>query len=188
MLIIGLGNPDEKYQTTRHNVGFMVVDALAKRLEIELTEDKYMLAEVGKNNSTILVKPKTYVNNSGQSVEKFVSKNELTPNDVWVIQDDTEIPFGTIRVKVGGTSGGHNGIKSIDEMVGQDYWRIKVGVGRDDNFRELSDYVLAPFTKEEQEQLPIIIDRTVSYLLQSIDEKKLTPITFNATTKNNDNK
>jgi len=180
ILMVGLGNPGKKYEKTRHNIGFRVIEALADKLGLEFTESKSVPALYAWAGQTELIKPLTYVNESGQAVVGASRKHHLEPDDIWVIHDDVEVPFGEVRVKQGGTSGGHNGIKSIDEAVGSDYWRIRVGVGRDANFRELSDYVLASFTKEEEAELPSIIDRTVSHLIQSVDEQKLTPITFNA--------
>lgn len=186
ILIIGLGNPGQKYDNNRHNLGFVTIGVLTKRLELELKEDKYMPAMVAKSEEYELIAPLTYVNESGTALAKVQKKHEVDPSDIWVVHDDTEIPFGEVRVKRGGTSGGHNGIKSIDEAIGTDYWRIRVGVGRPENRNyDLADYVLSDFTPEEAGELPSIIDRVADFLVQSLKDKQLQLITFNGTTKNN---
>lgn len=169
LAVVGLGNPGKEYTNTRHNVGTMVIEALENQ-------------EIG-SNSCCLFKPDTYVNNSGEAVARLMREETITPEDIIVVHDDTEIPFGEIRVKFGGTSGGHNGIKSIDDAIGPDYWRVRVGVGRPENRNfDLADYVLAAFTAEELRQLPDIIDRVTEYLLESINEG-IQPITLNAIKK-----
>ncbi|MEK7171259.1 MAG: aminoacyl-tRNA hydrolase [Patescibacteria group bacterium] len=186
ILIIGLGNPGQKYDKNRHNLGFLTIGVLANRLELESKEDKYMLAMVAKGGEYELIAPLTYVNESGLAVVKVQQKHQIELNDIWVVHDDTEIPFGEVRVKRGGTSGGHNGIKSIDEAIGTDYWRIRIGVGRPENRQfDLADYVLSDFTPEEAGELPLIIDRVTGFLVQSLKDKQLQPTTFNGTTKNN---
>ncbi|QQG50026.1 MAG: aminoacyl-tRNA hydrolase [Candidatus Berkelbacteria bacterium] len=184
--IIGLGNPGRKYDRTRHNIGFRIVEALVHKLHGEFNEGGYIPAQYFKSGDVEILKPLTYVNESGVVANKIKQKHGLDHEDIWVIHDDVEIPFGEVRVKLGGSSGGHNGIKSIDEAIGPEYWRIRVGVGRDAKFVELADYVLAPFTEEEEKELGSVIDRVVSYLIQSIDEQNLSAITFNAKEKHQD--
>ncbi len=178
--IICLGNPEKKYELTRHNIGYRIADRLAIQLSLTFDDNKYMSAEVAKNANITVVKPTTYVNNSGEAVQFLVDKEKQPISNIWVVHDDVDIPFGEIRVKFGGTSGGHNGIKSIDQAVGVDYWRIRIGVGRDEGFRELSDFVLSPFTQIEEQNLTLIIDQAVSYLIQSLEDKEIKPITINA--------
>jgi PTH1 family peptidyl-tRNA hydrolase len=175
LLIVGLGNPEKEYTNTRHNLGFLIVDQLATHFGVEYKNHKYAQGELAKNDQVLLLKPQTYVNKSGEAVRHVADQHAIELGNIWVVHDDADLPFGEIRIKQGGSSGGHNGIKSIDEAVGPNYWRIRVGIGRDENFKELSDYVLSPFSHDEQKQLASIIDRVVSYLIQSIDQEKLTP-------------
>jgi PTH1 family peptidyl-tRNA hydrolase len=177
-LIIGLGNPGEQYQNTRHNVGFLAIDSLAKRLDLSDWEsDKPYQGETTKNQGVFLLKPDTFMNLSGQSVKKVVEDKEIELNDVWVIQDEADLPLGSIRVKKGGTDAGHNGIKSIDSAISNDYWRIRIGIGKDDG-RELSDHVLERFTQDEQKQLDDIIDQVTGLLVKFL-ESGIEPITIN---------
>jgi len=179
--IIGLGNPGKEYINNRHNVGIEAIGTLAKTLNKELREERYLPAMIAKTDDAVLVTPLTFINNSGQAISKLVREKELVGDDIWVIHDDTEIPFGQIRIKQGGSSAGHNGIKSIDEAIGTDYWRIRVGVGRPENVNiDLADYVLSDFTSEEEKLLPNIIDSVVDLLIQSLKAKQLQNTTINA--------
>jgi PTH1 family peptidyl-tRNA hydrolase len=185
LTIIGLGNPGNQYEGTRHNVGFDVVDSLAKRLgETDWRRQKHLLNSEAivfrfRGETIQLVKPATYMNESGL-VAAALKKQGLDCERLWVIHDDTEIPFGEVRVKFGGTSGGHNGIKSIDNEIGPNYWRIRIGVGRPQNSQnDLADYVLSKFSATERRELPVIIDRVVSYLIKLMEEQ-IEAITFNA--------
>ena len=184
--VFGLGNPGSNYDNTRHNIGFRVIGRTAAKLGLELKESKNTPAMYARTDDYELIAPLTYVNNSGEAVTKVCQKHNVNLGDIWVVHDDTEITFGEMRVKRGGTSGGHNGIKSIDEAIGSDYWRIRVGVGRPENRNfDLAAYVLSNFSAEEKEHLPKIIDRVTDFLVQSLKDKQLQPITFNGTTKNN---
>lgn len=183
-IIVGLGNPGKEYENTRHNIGFMVVDKLAGALGGVFEADKYIDGSkaVIKNTGTVLFKPNTFMNKSGEAIVKAALKYDLAPEDLWVIHDDADLEFGQVKVKIGGTSGGHNGIESIDKLLGPDYYRIRVGIGRDANFKELADYVLAPFNTEEREELPLIIDEVTSYLVKSLKTELITE-NFNAKEK-----
>ncbi|OGD60999.1 aminoacyl-tRNA hydrolase [Candidatus Berkelbacteria bacterium RIFCSPLOWO2_01_FULL_50_28] len=185
IVIVGLGNPGQKYDKSRHNLGFVTIGATTNKLELELKKSKFTSTMYARGDDFELIAPLTYVNESGLAVAKVQQKHGVDINDIWVIHDDTEIPFGEVRVKRGGTSGGHNGIKSIDEAIGTDYWRIRVGVGRPENHEyDLADYVLAEFSAEESKLIPAIVDRVSDFLVQSIHNKELSAQTFNA--KNED--
>ncbi len=183
--IIGIGNPGGKYVNTRHNIGFRVVEALSAALGGQhWQDDRGVEYATYLDRHFVLVKPKSYVNETGQAIAGWLKYSPAEPEHLWVIHDDVEVPFGEIRIKQGGTSGGHNGIKSLDEAIGPDYWRVRFGVGRGgSSSNSLSDFVLAPFTAEEENELPAIIDRVVSYLIQSIDEQNLTTTTLHAQEK-----
>jgi peptidyl-tRNA hydrolase, PTH1 family len=133
-MIVGLGNPGAEYASTRHNIGFMVIDKLSK----ELTTDKVNFSHDPKHNSlvakiadVILVKPQTFMNKSGDSVKGLMDYYKLTPSDIWVIHDDIDLPLGKIRIREQGAAGGHNGVESIIVSVGTDrFVRFRLGTGR----------------------------------------------------------
>lgn len=145
LLLIGLGNPGQRYSATRHNVGFMIIDAVARRYEFAGFTKKHdslvSMGEIGQYR-VMLAKPQLYMNNSGAAVASAV--NMLKPERVIVFHDDVALQPGVIKVKLGGSSAGHNGIRSIDKTMGPDYWRVRFGVGRDAVYN-LSDYVLSEF-------------------------------------------
>lgn len=154
-VIAGLGNPDKKYEKTRHNVGFDVIDVLAKKYNVELTEKKHRaLSGSGyiAGKKVLLVKPQTYMNLSGECVAAILNFYKLDPeNDLLVIFDDVSLAPGRIRVRAKGSAGGHNGIKNIIAMTGtQNFSRIKVGVGEKPKGWDLADYVLSRFSKDDR--------------------------------------
>lgn len=154
-VIAGLGNPDKKYEKTRHNVGFDVIDAMAKKYNVELTEKKHR-AIYGSGyiagQKVLLVKPQTYMNLSGESIQAILNFYKLdAESELLVIYDDISLALGRIRVRAKGSAGGHNGIKNIIAMTGtQGFVRIKIGVGEKPEGWDLADYVLGRFSKEER--------------------------------------
>ncbi|NAS16840.1 aminoacyl-tRNA hydrolase [Clostridium butyricum] len=159
-LIVGLGNPGSQYEDTRHNIGFKIVDNIAKEYNIEINRQKFkgMCGEGFINGEkVILLKPTTYMNLSGESVREVVDFYKLSNDDVLVIYDDISLDVGRLRIREKGSAGGHNGIKSIIAHLGTDIFpRIKVGVGQPNV--DLVNYVLGKFTKEEMEVLNESID------------------------------
>lgn len=154
-LIVGLGNPGKKYEGTRHNIGFDVIDALAERYNINMNEKKHRaLCGTGVilGAKVILAKPLTYMNLSGESAAEIINYYKLDPEaEMLVIFDDVSLVPGQIRVRKKGSAGGHNGIKSIIARTGtQNFMRIKVGVGEKPKDWDLADYVLGRFAKEER--------------------------------------
>ncbi len=182
--VIGLGNPGADYQQTRHNIGFLVIEALANHFGLNWDQDKYLKAQIAKYTGFWLVKPQTFMNESGRTVKELMRQQDLGEDQIWVVHDDADLPFGEIRVKKGGTSGGHNGINSIDELNGKNYWRIRIGVDRIANI-DLSDYVLSPFSQSELKDVPAIIDQAVGFLVESLLEQKLETKNFNAKKETN---
>ncbi len=157
-VIAGLGNPGKKYENTRHNAGFMAIDALADKYGIRVTEKKHKaLCGTGIINGikVLLVKPQTFMNLSGDSIGEIMNFYKLDPEeDLLVIFDDISLAPGNIRIRKKGSAGGHNGIKSIIAHTGtQGFMRIKVGVGEKPSGWDLADYVLAQIPKEEKETL-----------------------------------
>jgi PTH1 family peptidyl-tRNA hydrolase len=154
-IIVGLGNPGRKYERTRHNAGFMVVDELAKSLRIDVSQDKYH-AIIGRSRigaeETVLVKPQTFMNDSGRSVAAVLRGTYTSISDLIVIHDELDLPLGAVRVKIGGGHGGHNGLRSIIEHLGSgDFIRVRIGIGRPAPDMEPADYVLSPYLAEERQ-------------------------------------
>lgn len=165
-LIAGLGNPDKKYEHTRHNVGFDVIDELAEKYNISISEKKHK-ALLGKGviegQKVVLAKPQTYMNLSGESIVELVHYYKIDPEtEMIVIYDDISFAPGNLRIRQSGSAGGHNGIKNIIKCLGtQEFMRIKVGVGEKPKNWDLADFVLGHFSKEERENLEDAIGRTM---------------------------
>ena len=162
MLIVGLGNPGPKYDATRHNVGFMVVDELARSHGGGAWQQKFKAeftkVRIGRTGA-ILLKPQTYMNLSGQSVSRAAGFFKCDTSDILVIHDDIDLDYGIVRVKSGGGTGGHKGIDSCKkELGGAQFQRIRIGVGRPQH-GDVSDFVLKPFTPDEQISLSAVIDK-----------------------------
>lgn len=164
--IIGLGNPGSKYVKTRHNIGFRVLDELAVRLGALWHKTELMeTATVNYNGSTLyLIKPLTFMNSSGQVLSSFLKKG-IKPEEILVIHDELEKPFGSVNMRFGGSARGHNGLKSIIERVGFDFWRLRFGIGRPEDKSEVFNYVLAQFSREEEERIGQVIDQAISLIL-----------------------
>ena len=168
-LIIGLGNPGRSYANSRHNIGFTCLSYFAKKYGIHF-DKKQGKARIGTGEiagtRVILAKPQTYMNLSGESVSRLIKKFDIKPNDLLVIHDDLDLPLGRIRIRHGGSSGGHNGINSIINNLGsQDFTRLRVGIGRpaeNEDTIESSDnkiitYVLSDFTPDEKQAISQVI-------------------------------
>ncbi len=152
-LIVGLGNPGREYELTRHNIGFMAIDELAKRWNISLNEQKFKgLFGAGFVNGekVILLKPLTYMNLSGESIRPLMDYYKIDVEDFIVMYDDLDIPVGKLRLRMKGSAGGHNGVKSTISHLGtQEFQRIRMGIDRPKNGMKVVDYVLGRFTTEE---------------------------------------
>jgi peptidyl-tRNA hydrolase, PTH1 family len=159
--IVGLGNPGSNYQSTRHNVGFMAVDELARRWSIPVSQGKFK-ALVGEGNvqgtKVYLLKPMTYMNLSGETIRAFMDYYKADLDDLIVIYDDLDTEIGRIRLRYQGSAGGHNGIKSIIQHTGtQTFNRVRMGISRPAPGMNIADYVLSPFPKAEQEPLAAMV-------------------------------
>ncbi|PNV84205.1 MAG: aminoacyl-tRNA hydrolase [Sulfurimonas sp.] len=180
MLIVGLGNPGPNYQRTRHNIGFMVIDELIKRESAQKLSSSSFNAELYKFSNHFLLKPLTFMNLSGiaiAAVKKFYKIDEVI-----VIHDDLDLPFGTLRFKKGGGHGGHNGLKSTDEHISKEYIRVRMGIGKPEHKGEVSSYVLSDFNKEEQEHLAEWISLTCE-AVESLLEHSLEDVSAKYTIK-----
>lgn len=152
-LLVGLGNPGDKYTYTRHNVGFLFIDAFTKQYEEQVRLQPNLQGAVAEirdpHEKYIALKPQTFMNVSGESVSKVIAKFGIEPEQVIVISDDTNLDLGVVRTRFGGEAGGHNGLKSIIKHIGNDFWRIRVGVGTNPEQIPLEKWVLGKLTDEE---------------------------------------
>jgi peptidyl-tRNA hydrolase, PTH1 family len=156
LLVVGLGNPDLPYRNNRHNVGFMVIDALIDDSpSLEKISKSTFKGELFKAPSMLLLKPSTYMNLSGESVRAV--DDYFKPDRIVVIHDDLDLPFGTVRFKIGGGHGGHNGLRSIDAHIGVEYIRVRIGIGKPVHKSDVAHYVLSDFSACQREFLPQII-------------------------------
>ena len=163
-LIVGLGNIGDEYVDTRHNAGFSMIDALAKRLQASFDVDRYAsVAQASyKGRQIVMIKPSTYMNLSGKAVHYWMQKEKISIENILVLVDDLALPFGTLRMKGRGSAGGHNGLKNIQELVGSENSpRLRFGVGNDFAKGQQIDFVLGKWTKEEKEQISAICDKAV---------------------------
>ena len=161
-LLTGLGNPGVEYELTRHNIGFLILDRLAEKLNVEFTASRlaFQLFVKYKGRQLILIKPTTYMNLSGKAINFWLNQEKVSKENLLVITDDVSLPFGKIRIRAKGSDAGHNGLKNIEETLGgTDYPRLRFGIG--DNFArgQKIDYVLGNFTSEEIKELPVLMDR-----------------------------
>ena len=155
-LIVGLGNPDLQYKNNRHNVGFMVIDALiGDQTSCEKITKANFKGDLFKAPSMLLLKPTTYMNLSGESVRSV--DDYFKPEQIIVIHDDLDLPFGTLRFKIGGGHGGHNGLRSIDAHIGPEYIRVRIGIGKPSLKSDVAKYVLSDFSACQREFLPEIL-------------------------------
>lgn len=175
LLIVGLGNPGTKYTTTRHNMGFIVLDELANKLGITFSKKSDLEGLFAKGSvfgkKVYLLKPETYMNLSGKSVQKCMQFFKLTSEQILVVCDDIYLPFGELRYRKKGSAGGHNGLKDIEHHLGSnEYPRLKIGIGEGDCF-DLTDHVLGNFKEEEKKLLPEIANKSADWVMQWIQEK-----------------
>ena len=163
-LIAGLGNPGGQYAETRHNVGFLLLDSLAEDLKLDFRPKfQGLVAETQISGEKIyLLKPQTFMNLSGRSVRELAQFYKLHPEDILVVYDDMDLPLGRLRMRTSGSAGGHNGIKSmLAELGTEDFWRLKIGIGRPPAGWDSARYVLSTFAKEELPTLDEVLDRGI---------------------------
>lgn len=170
-LVVGLGNPEKKYDRTYHNVGFFVVDKFCDDNDAKFSKEE------GKAQTTsflfgsekiIVAKPQTYMNLSGESVVELKNKYKLKDSDIYVICDDIDLPLGKVRLRHEGSGGTHNGLRNIVNMLGaMDFNRIKVGIGRDEKFQDLADFVLSTIPKDKQ----IILNKSAEEVVEILNKE-----------------
>lgn len=191
-LIVGLGNPGKKYEKTRHNLGFMVVEKFLKDFETvkntsweNSTKFKSDIAQIewqpkhGTLEKVILVKPKTYMNNSGLAIRIIADFYRISPDHVWIVHDDIDLPLGSLKIRFGGGAGGHHGVESTMEHLGTDkFWRFRMGIGNGNSklesgslkMKNVEDYVLGDFTGQEKGKLKDLIKRGVKAIETSLED------------------
>ncbi|MBI4127729.1 MAG: aminoacyl-tRNA hydrolase [Parcubacteria group bacterium] len=178
LLVVGLGNPGTEYESTRHNIGFRVIDALAEEHAMELSEEKKFSGMIATRESFILLKPTTFMNRSGETVQIVTSYYKVIPQNIVVIHDDFDLAFGEVRFKEAqdeSGDGGHKGVRSVIDRLGTPSTnRIKIGIKNwGENPRpDAERFVLERFTKEEEERLPAIIESALAILREKFLEKK----------------
>ena len=174
-VVIGLGNPGKKYEKTRHNIGFIVVDNLRKKMNISDEREKFQALVSEKNidgEKVIFLKPQTFMNLSGNSVIEIVNFYKLDPKkDIIVIYDDMDLSFGDIRIREKGSSGGHNGIKSIISHIGEEFIRIKCGIGAKE--KDAVEHVLGEFNQTEQKELDEILEKINNCVIEMLSVQNL---------------
>lgn len=174
-LICGLGNPGDEYAGTRHNTGFMVLDAFAKASNICFEDKRYgFVAETSiKGRKVFLLKPITFMNLSGNAVRYWLNKENIDESRLLVVSDDVALPLGAFRLKGSGSNGGHNGLGHIQQMIGPDYARLRMGVGNDYPRGGQIDWVLGHYSEDEKKELQPAVDTAVdiikSFVLAGID-------------------
>ena len=174
-LICGLGNPGDEYEGTRHNTGFMAVDAFAKAMDVTFQDKRYgFVAETSiKGRKVFLLKPTTFMNLSGNAVRYWLNEEKIDQSHLLVISDDVALPLADFRLKSNGSNGGHNGLGHIMQLIGQDFARLRIGVGNNYPRGGQIDWVLGHYSDDEMKELQPTFDRSVeiikSFVLQGID-------------------
>lgn len=174
-LLIGLGNKGEKYKKTRHNFGFLTIDQLVEDYGLKLVGEKFSsLVYQGTidGKKIIALKPQTFMNNSGIAAQAAMTFYKIKLENIIVFHDEVDLDLGRVKVKTGGSSAGHNGLKSLDEKIGKDYMRVRLGVSRPANKEfEVADYVLSKFSKEELEHVEKINKKISDLIIDLLDKK-----------------
>ncbi|WNE41091.1 MAG: Peptidyl-tRNA hydrolase [Mycoplasmataceae bacterium] len=184
-LIVGLGNPGREYQNTRHNLGFTIIDELVKKLDIDLNKKKFN-GLYYQGTSFILLKPQTYMNNSGECIKEFLRYFSISIDNLLVIYDDITLPLGSFRYRLSGSAGGHNGVRNIIELLGSEkFKRLRLGVGYDNKIL-IKDWVLGNFSSLEKRELekitPELLKSSMEWLKGDSFEKLMAKFNGN---KNN---
>ena len=166
-LLVGLGNPGLKYKKNRHNIGYMTIDTIVKKYNFkEKNKNKFGEVFEGKilNEKIFTLKPKDFMNLSGMSIKKFLNFYKINIKNLLVIHDDIDLLLGKIKIKIGGGDAGHNGLKSIDTVIGKNYKRIRIGIDKPKNNKSVDKFVLENFEKKEEKDIIFSINRITSFL------------------------
>ena len=180
--LIGLGNPEEIHSKNRHNIGFMAIDKISKTYNLGPFKSKFKSKFINSslnNIPIILLKPQTYMNLSGSSVNEIVKFYKIKPEDIIVIHDDLDINLGKIKTKIGGGNSGHNGLKNIDSYIGNNYRRIRIGIGHPGNKELVNKFVLSNFNKDEIKIVELLLNDISKNIAELIDSNNISK-TINA--------
>src|ERR1700675_3302472 len=158
-LVAGLGNPGLQYSGTRHNVGFMVIDALAEKKGVTFSRSAAWGSELGKWGDILLIKPLSYMNRTGEVIGRLAHYFKIQPDEILVVVDDVALPLGRLRLRQTGSDGGHNGLKSIIVHLGEGFMRLRIGIGASSDAEQLTDHVLGEFDRSEKQTVEKAIDR-----------------------------
>ena len=174
LLFVGLGNPTPDSENNRHNVGFKIIDSINKKFSLSKQKPKFKgLLTTGKiaDKKIYAIKPLTFMNNSGICIRELIEYFKIDSADVIVFHDDLDINFGKIKAKFGGSSAGHNGIESIDKFIGKEYSRVRIGIGKPNTKKNVTEHVLKDFDNEEQQELENITNNIINSLTILLDKK-----------------
>jgi len=175
-LFVGLGNPGSQYENTRHNIGFKLIDKLVSDLSARDISKTSFQGKLYRSANTLFLKPTTFMNLSGKSLQSVKNFFKIELDNVIVIHDDIDLPFGAVRFKKGGGHGGHNGLRSIDSNITKEYLRVRIGVGKPEHKSQVSDYVLHNFSNNEVKVLEQLIDHVAkaceAMLTEELNEVK----------------
>ena len=174
-LLVGLGNPGKKYRNNRHNIGYMAIDNIIETTSGSVEKEKFNSLNYDAkidNQRILMAKPQTYVNNSGEAIIKLINYHKIPNDKVLVIHDDLDLNFGNIKIKNGGGTAGHNGLKSIVSHIGNDFTRIRIGIGHPGSKELVSNYVLSNFSSAEMAYLPSIFDYIAYNIVSILSEKE----------------
>lgn len=180
-LIVGLGNPGEKYQYTRHNIGYMAIDNIVSAQQDYKIKKKFnsiIYETIIDKNRIILIKPETYMNNSGDAVSQIANFYKIDSKNILVLHDELDIPFGKIRIKSGGGNAGHNGLKSISKKIDNNYTRVRLGIGHPGNKERVNGHVMGNFTGSEKEKLNQILNYLTNNIYEILNKKESFIINF----------
>ncbi|WP_198305560.1 aminoacyl-tRNA hydrolase [Arcobacter vandammei] len=172
-LVVGLGNIGENYQNTRHNIGFLVIDYITKSLNTSNVNNSNFQSTLLKSGYNLFSKPTTYMNNSGIAVKNIMDYYKVDLENIIIIHDDLDLPFGTVKFKIGGGHGGHNGLKSLDSHITKEYIRVRVGIGKPKDKEDVANYVLSDFSKEQFEELN---SRIIPHIALAVEALKVLDI------------
>jgi len=177
-LIVGLGNPGQAYEDTRHNAGFWFIDLIAKKYQANLSMESKFFGFIGKfrfqGEDIYLLKPQTYMNLSGKAILALAQFYKITPGQILIAHDELDFAPGIIKLKLGGGAAGHNGLKDTERVIGRDYWRLRIGIGHPGDKNKVADYVLKKPRLEERIDIDNALDRAVAILEQFIGGDKNT--------------
>ncbi len=180
-LIVGLGNPGGKYQYTRHNIGYMAIDNIVSAQQDYKIKKKFnsiIYETIIDKNRIILIKPETYMNNSGDAVSQIANFYKIDSKNILVLHDELDIPFGKIRIKSGGGNAGHNGLKSISKKIDNNYTRVRLGIGHPGNKEGVNGHVMGNFTGSEKEKLNQILNYLTNNIYEILNKKESFIINF----------